>query len=151
MTLALVLSLACSGAGDQAPVSVEPTAIAGTECASCGMFVSEQPSPRGQVVYRDGTHEHFCSLGDMRMALKAPSPHGKTTAIFVESLAPGFDPAKNDTAPLSWMSASEAHYVSGVERPMVMGTPLLSYPDAETAAAEAARLGGQALAWESLP
>lgn len=141
---------ACSGGSAAVEVVAAPAPITTQECASCGMLVSEQPSPRGQVVYRDGTHAHFCSLGDMLVALDARSPHGSPQGIYVEALPPDFDPADYAMDPLPWTPAESAAYVTGLTRERVMGRPLLSFVDRAQAEQAAAMAGGTVVSWAAL-
>lgn len=151
MTLLLSLLLACGGAQAPEPEFAEvPQPLSGTVCAACGMVVSEEPSPRGQVLHRDGTHAHLCSLGDLRAYLQAPNPHGKAVAVWVEVLPPDVDPARRSTTPLPWLRAEQAHFVVGFERPGTMGRPALSFATAAYAAEAAARIGGGTASWEAL-
>ncbi len=91
------------------------------------MTVAEQPAPRGQLVWRDGTRAHFCSLGELRASLQSPSPHGEPVAIHVEALPVDFDPTTTTTTPYPWCEAESAWYAFGATRPIVMGLPVLSY------------------------
>jgi len=148
---ALLLALACTGgASDAEAVNTAAAPHTTAQCDVCAMTVAEQPAPRGQVVYRDGARAHFCSLGELRAALQAPSPHGNAVATYVEALPDGFDPAANATAPLPWIPAEDAWYVFGTERPLVMGLPVLSFAD-EAAARESARqLGQEPVSWPAV-
>lgn len=122
--------LACAAAEDgDAPGSHQAVALAHQEDEVCGMLVREQPAPRGQVVHRDGSRFFFCSLGDMLVHLGAPSSHGRAEASFVEVLEPGEDPLQVRTGPQPWVSADDAIYVVGIERPGIMGEPVLAYAD----------------------
>jgi nitrous oxide reductase accessory protein NosL len=93
------------------------------------MLVREQSAPRGQVVHRDGSRFFFCSLGDMLVHLSAPSPHGRTQAIFVEVMEPGEDPMQSHTGVHRWVPAQDAVFVVGIGRKGIMGEPVLSYAD----------------------
>lgn len=149
--IALWLALAgCGGDGPAAAVDVGPADLTDAMCAVCGMVVAEQPAPRGQAVYRDGTHLHTCSLGDLRALVQAPSPRGAPVAVYVEDLGPSFDPAANDTAERAWVSVEAAWFVFGAERPLVMGLPVLSYGDEAAARAAAVELGAAPARWEAL-
>ena len=149
--IVLAMLIACGGPGAPAvDVVVEPQPVFGAECAVCGMMVAEQPAPRGQVVYRDRTHAHFCSIGDLRASLQAPSPHGKATHVYVEALPAAVDPALTNTAPLPWVDAQQAWFVFGAERPLVMGLPVLSFADSEAANAVAKRLGQPVVRWPTV-
>lgn len=136
----------CAGAGAEVVVDRTPHAIDDHECASCGMIVREQPSPRGQAVHRDGERVFFCSLADLVAYQAAPSPHGRLVATWVEALPVELDPAAHDARPQPWIEASEATFVLGVER-TVMGTPALTYASEADARAVAERVGGRALPW----
>lgn len=150
-TLALVLSLgACSESADGGSSSTaSPENFVDEPCAACGMFVHEQPSPRGQVVHRDGTREYFCAIADMLAYLEAPSPHGEAVGIYVETLAPDAEPSSRDATARPWLPAAEAGYVIGIER-SVMGEPVMSFATAEQARAAATRLSARALDWAAL-
>lgn len=142
-----LLLWSCSGAPTvETAAAPQPTGLA--ECAVCGMVAREQPAPRAQIERKDGTHEFFCSIGDMRADLAAPSPHGSAVGIWVEALPPGFDPAAPAGPELPWISAESASYVVGRARPGTMGRPVLSYADRATAEAEAAE--GHVVDWASL-
>lgn len=122
-----------------------------SECAVCGMVVREQPAPRGQVVHRDGTRAHFCSLGDMVQYLRAPSPHGKVQASFVEVLDAGADPRQTSTVERPWQAAEQVSYVVGVTRSSpIMGAPVLTYPTRAAAERVAGAHGGRAQDWSTL-
>lgn len=150
MTLLLAL-LACGGPQQAAPPTpVEPAPLAGTTCAACGMVVAEQPPPRGQVLHRDGTHAHLCSIGDLRAYLQAPNPHGQPLGTWVEALPAGYDPADTRSAALPWHDAETAHYVVGFHRPATMGRPALSFADAAAAAEASVRVGGHVVTWGDL-
>lgn len=133
--LLLLLFAGCSKAGPQAPEKA-PTALPpGTaECAACSMVVREQPAPRGQTLYRDGSRKYFCSLADLMQFLRAPSALGAPTQIFVEVLDGAADPRTTSSKARPWVLAKTASFVVGVPRSGVMGKPALAY--AERAAAE---------------
>lgn len=121
------------------------------ECAACSMVVREQPSPRGQLVHRDGTRKFFCALADMMQYLRAPSAHGKPKAIFVEVNDPAArSPKEISKTSRPWIAAAAAHYVVGVERRGVMGTPALAYAAKNDAARVAKRYKAKVVAWSRL-
>jgi len=120
------------------------------ECASCNMVVREQPAPRAQLVHRDGTRAHFCSIGDMLPYLASPSPHGKPEQIFVEVMSLEEEPATPNTSAHPWAPAESASYVVGVTRPGVMGPPVLSYANPELAQQAAKRHAGRVQSFEQL-
>ena len=95
----------------------------------CGMLVREQSAPRSQVVHRDGSRFFFCSVADMLVHLSAPSPHGRTEAVFVEVMEPEEDPMLSHTGVHPWLPVEDAVYVIGIERRGVMGEPVLVYAD----------------------
>lgn len=141
----LLLAVGCSKSGNEAAKKA-PTALPpGTaECAACSMVVREQPAPRGQTLYRDGSRKYFCSLADLAQFLRAPSPVGAPTQIFVEVLDAKADPRKTNSAARPWVPAKTASFVVGVPRSGVMGRPALAYAkraEAErVAAAQQARV-----------
>ena len=113
------------------------------------MVVREQPAPRGQVVHRDGTRRHFCSVDDLRQYVHAPSRHGKVVEVYLEALDPKASVAEHATHEHSWVSAEEAHLVRGVARQGIMGEPVLVYSTAAEAKEAAARAGGESATWEA--
>ena len=150
--IAVILSVAgCRG--DVAAAShdtVGPSPIGHAECGSCSMVVGEQPAPRGQLVHRDGTREHFCSIDDMMQYLRAPSRHGEAVEIYVEAVEPGLDPATTPVDELPWMRAESAHFVTGVKRNGIMGPPVLTYEHAADAESAATRHKGHVRTWQQL-
>jgi len=149
MTL-LWLALACGGASTQAVANVSAAPIDGAECAVCGMTVGEQLAPRGQAVFRDGTHAHVCSVQELRALVQAPSSRGAPVAVYVEALPDDFDVATGSSAALPWISADEARFVYGASRPMIMGEPALVFADDAGAAAAARALGAGVVRWPAL-
>jgi len=146
----MVGSCKSKGGDEAAPLAASAAPMGHAECKACGMVVRDQPAPRGQVVHRDGTRAHFCSVGDMLHYLESPSGHGAPVAIFVEALAADADPMKNDPTPRPWVRAEDAHYVTGVARKRIMGPPVLVYAKAQAADTAAKRHGGQRRPWKDL-
>ena len=157
LTAALVVCLAsisCKGKKetDGASKSTASAAHIGlAECSACKMVVREQSAPRGQVVHRDGTRAHFCSLGDLVHYLEAPSPHGRATGIFVEALESTFDPTITDTKERPWVAADSATYVVGVKRKRIMGPAVLSYRQRSQGESAAKKHDGKLTTWPELP
>ncbi|MCO4761361.1 MAG: nitrous oxide reductase accessory protein NosL [Myxococcales bacterium] len=158
LTLILLAAVVMAGCGkEQAKVAAKPVsakAIGPAECAACGMVVREQPAPRGQLVHRDGTHVFFCSLGDMVQYIQAPSPHGKATHVYVETLDTKVDPEKPEMGARPWILAGKAHYLLGAKRRGIMGPPVLSFGNQADADAVKKRLDSAAIVsldWAGLP
>jgi len=145
-----VLASCQSGASGPA-VSGVAEDFDGHDCAACSMIVREQSAPRGQVIHRDGTRLYFCSVSDMLTYLQAPSPHGKVAAMWVETLDPAADPVAFDVSRHPWMDATRASYVLGVEKPRVMGVPIVAYASPEDAQRVVSRSeGAKFVDWETL-
>lgn len=148
-----VVALACACRDSSSEQAKAAAAVAApidvAECAACGMVVREQPAPRAQLVHRDGERAYFCSIGDLVIYLRAPSPHGDPVAIFVE-VTPAdeaHDPTILDTRERPWVPAESATYLVGIDRPNIMGPPVLVY-DSEAAADDGvARHGGTKKSW----
>ncbi len=148
---ALCLATSCGKSkSDEAVVDHHPTHIDHQECAACGMVVREQPSPRAQLIHRDGTHLHFCSVSDMLTYLDAPSSHGDAVSLYVESLDNVSDPIVNQTEELPWIPAKESSYVIGVKKQRIMGRPILSYSTKEFADKAAKATSGSVVDWKGL-
>lgn len=138
-----------ASAGAKGPVG--PAELDGQECAACGMIVREQPSPRGQLVHRDGTRSWFCSIADMLTYLEAPSPHGPAVEVFVEAMPPeADDPTHRHTEERPWIPAKDATFVRGFERERIMGEPYLTYRTRADAERVAGQLQARATGWEAL-
>lgn len=150
MLVALLTCVACSRGGASSGVDSSARDFAGDECAACGMIVREQPSPRAQVVHRDGERAFFCSIGEGLTYVATPSPHGAIVATYVEVMDGAADPAADATAPRPWMAATRATYVLGVRRPRVMGVPVLAYATRNAAASAARRFTGRVATWSQL-
>jgi copper chaperone NosL len=151
LLLAFLLAACAKSKAELDPHALSAEPIGGAECAACGMVVREQPAPRGQLVFHDGTRAFACSAADLIQVLAAPSPHGKPTRVFIEVLDPDVPPAQvKSTTPTRWANAFEAHYVVGVARPGVMGPPVLAYASKNEADRAAAAFGGRAVGWDEL-
>lgn len=149
-SLALLLA-ACSSEREPAAEAAQgPAPIDAQEGAVCGMIVSDQSAPRGQVIHRDGTRAFLCSIGDLLAYLAVPSPHGTPKAVLVEVMDPGEDPMESHRGPHPWLEAGEATYVVGIPRRSIMGEPVLVYPDLATAEAVIGGTSGTTLDFEGL-
>ncbi len=151
-TIALLLTALACGGGDKpaTTVAATPAEIGLEDCDVCGMVAAEQPAPRGQILYHDGTRVFLCSIGDLRAALAAPSPHGKVEHTWVEVLPPDTPVDAIGTAPRPWADPADLFFVAGFDRPLVMGRPALSYATAAAADAAAAATGGFRTTWDQL-
>ncbi len=142
----------CDQGGDDSAdnTGAEAESFGLEECTSCGMVVREQPAPRGQAVHRDGTRKFFCALSDLLYYIETPSPHGQITDIFVEVLPADADPSEPDPSERDWLEAEKAQFIVGVDRPHVMGRPVLAYSPEVDVATLAERFDGQVVEWEEL-
>jgi len=152
LCISLVQVLGCSRTDGQAEVAVEVVAvpIGLTECKACGMVVREQPAPRMQVVHRDGSHFHFCSVGDSVHYLADQSAHGKAVGVFVEVLRASEDPQIIDVDEHEWVEVEQAFYVTDVPRRGVMGSPVLVYRSKSEADDAAKRYEGTVKTWSEV-
>jgi nitrous oxide reductase accessory protein NosL len=141
---------ACGSTTTTAEIDLAPADMTDAECAVCGMVVGEQPAPRGQVIYRDGTHLHTCSIADLRALVQAPSSRGTPTGVYVEGLEASFDVATTDLSPRPWITAEDAWFVFGATRPMVMGLPILTFADEAAATQAATALSGSQAQWDAV-
>ena len=101
-------------------------------------------------MHKDATRQFLCSVSDMVTYLTAPSPHGRITGIWVENMDGVASPLKFETSKLPWISAADSGYVLGVDKPRVMGTPVLVYSSIAAAQRAAKKHGGKALSWSVL-
>ena len=130
LVLVVLSLLGCGRAGDtSAEHAHEPVALEDHEDEVCGMLVREQSAPRGQVTHSDGSRFFFCSIGDLFVHLGAPSPHGRVAAVFVEVMSAEEDPGERHLGVHPWVPAEDAIYVVGIDRPGIMGAPVLTYAD----------------------
>ncbi|MCF6311202.1 MAG: nitrous oxide reductase accessory protein NosL [Verrucomicrobiales bacterium] len=119
-------------------------------CAACGMVVREQPSPRGQVVYHDGTREFLCSIGDLLHFLAVPSPSGKPLAIYAEVMPDDHEADNRSTTWQVWGEAGELFFVTDIERAAVMGKPVLTFHTRKAAEKAANKLAGKVVNFDEL-
>ncbi|MBT8037207.1 MAG: nitrous oxide reductase accessory protein NosL [Verrucomicrobiae bacterium] len=119
-------------------------------CSACGMVVREQPAPRGQVVFRDGSREFLCAIDDLVRFLEVPSPKGKPVKIFAEVMADGHDIADMDASTKPWLEADKVFFVTGIERGGVMGAPALTYQTKEAAQKAAEKFNGKVVTFKQL-
>ncbi len=120
------------------------------ECEACAMYVLEQPGPRGQLVYRDGSRRYFCSIGDLLAILTLPSPLGEPRQIWIEAMPADMVLADNNTEPQLWIKVNQAHFVVGIERRGVMGMPAVSLASSEDAKIFIGRNGGELSDWDGI-
>jgi copper chaperone NosL len=147
---ALYIFFSCSSSPGHIEQDHSAHPIGDAECNICGMLVEEQPAPRGQVLYRDGSHEFTCGIHGLHSLVSAPNPNGTPLSVYVESLEIDFDERQPSFEARPWIFAEEAYFVPLAERKMVMGAPFLSYADAETAKSKAESLGVSAVRWAEL-
>ncbi len=136
------------GTAPAAQASAVP--FGGAECGACGMVVREQPAPRSQLVYHDGTRVFFCSVGNLVQYMQSPSPHGSVERVYVEVLDPKADPRQPSKALRPWVDAHQAAFVLGVKRGHIMGEPVLAYASRSAAEAVAKRYAGRLVTWEAV-
>ncbi len=148
--LLFVFLLGCGGSAKTVDADLTSHETHGDECAVCGMVVDEQPAPRGQVVFRDGTHKFTCSLGDLRAYVQAPNPLGDPARIYVEDVGENFDIKSSAAVAKPWIDAGEASYVVGIQRAGIMGEPAVSFRSAREAAAFAESSGGRLVSWSAM-
>ncbi len=119
-------------------------------CAACGMVVREQPAPRGQVIYRNGSRQFLCSTGDLVHFLEVPSPSGKPMAIYAEVMPDDHEAGTRDTAWQPWGEAGELFFVIDIEREGVMGKPALTFNTQEAAGKAAKKFTGKVVIFDEL-
>jgi len=125
--------------------------LGSSECSACSMIVIDQPSPRGQLIHRDGERAYFCSIGDLIHYLETPSPHGAVQQVFIEGLPKDFDMHANEIDELTWFPANELMFQVGVERSGIMGIPILAFPK-EIVNPAGMKLGDHTFhSWEEVP
>ncbi len=132
-------------------IEIEPIAFGkGGECEACSMYVSEQPGPRAQLIYKAGERRFFCSLGDLLSFLTLPSPHGLPVQIWVEAMPADTPPNTHSSDPQPWVKAESARYVTGIDRGAVMGMPALSFASKTHAEQFTGQHGGDVNDWGAL-
>ncbi len=150
----VILTVGCDG-NDQQARNLEDLHRAAAldpshECAVCGMYVMNQAAPRAQILHRNGERVFFCSIGDMLVYNQTPSPLGKPEKIWVEAV--GKDMQLEITGPEGdpWIDHEEAHYVTGIQREMVMGYPVIALQSKVDSEYLQKLNGGQLANWEQL-
>lgn len=147
----MLLLSGCPKNGDaKKAAQIKAENFAGHACGACSMIVRDQSSPRGQIVHRDGTRTYLCSIADMLTYLLAPSPHGKAKAIYVETLDPKEDPRAFSKPQRPWRDSEKSFYVLGVDKPRVMGKPVLVYETMAQAKVVADKYKGKVVGWSGL-
>jgi nitrous oxide reductase accessory protein NosL len=114
------------------------------------MYILNQPAPRAQILHRNGEHVFFCSIGDMLTYNQIPSPLGKATKIWVEVINKDVNPTLHNTDTYPWIDHKEAHYVTNVNRTMVMGYPVIALQSKADSEYLQKSYGGQLADWEQL-
>lgn len=131
--------------------TTEPVALDDeSECEACAMYVSEQPAPRGQLIYRDGSRRFFCSVGDLLSFLTIPSSLGQAVEIWVEGMPADMVPTINNSSPQPWVKIDQASFVTGIKRVRVMGMPAISFASREDAETFISQHGGELNNWATL-
>lgn len=128
---ALVLVAACGGSASEPPVIEYGRDV----CVDCGMIIEE---PRFAAAYRAGGEERlFDDIVDM-VVYGVESGEIGSAAAWV-----------HDYGTEEWVAAPDAVYVSGpIATPM--GGGVVAFADEPAAAALAAEVGGETLAWDDL-
>jgi copper chaperone NosL len=152
LTLCLLILAACNQ--ENTPSAQADSVVAKnveTEtCSACGMVVREQPAPRGQVVYRDGSREFLCAIDDLVRFLEVPSPKGKPVKIFAEVMADGHNVTDMDASAKPWVEVDKLFFVTSIERGGVMGAPALTYQTEDAAKIAAAKYNGKVVTFQQL-
>ncbi len=131
--------------------SHQPKAIESShECSICGMYISNQPAPRAQILHRNGEHLFFCSIGDMLTYNQIPSPLGKPVKIWVETLEKEANPLISNIEQHQWIDHKKAYYVTKIVRSMVMGYPVVALQSKSASALMQKQYGGELSTWEYL-
>ncbi len=149
LTMLGVLTL-CVGL--QSASAAQPGAVALTEkdqCASCGMWITRYPGPKGEMIQEDGSALKYCSARGMACEyLKLDSAaQAKVKSLYVHN-AHGNDWKKPDDA--LFIDAKQAWYVYGSSMKAVMGPSLAPFADRETAESFQKQYGGTLYRFEDL-
>lgn len=112
------------------------------QCASCGMWITRYPGPKGEIILKDKTTLKFCSARGMACEVLKLKAEGKLAgvAMFV-----------HNTNAVDWKHPADAHlidaakawYVYASDMKAVMGPSLAPFADRQAAEAFAKAHGGK--------
>lgn len=121
------------------PSEPKPVEITATDmCASCKMAISEKRWA-AELLDRDGEPVKFDDIGCMLRYRKRMQDSGAIVAFFVV-----------DFESRRWLQAATAHYVRSPEFRTPMGSGIVAYNEASSAAAAAAEHHGELLRFTDL-
>ncbi|MEW6410794.1 MAG: nitrous oxide reductase accessory protein NosL [Nitrospirota bacterium] len=127
----IILSLAaCSKEAGTKPLPVEFTRD--HVCKVCGMIIVDFPGAKGQIHYKNGRFDAFCSTLDMFLFYLQPDRPRNITAIYVNDM--GVVGETRSLPRTNWIDARNAFYVYGGDIMGPMGealVPFLEIKDAE--------------------
>lgn len=115
-------------------------------CAVCGMIIVDFPGAKGQIHYRNGRVDFFCSTIDMLLFYLQPDRPSNISVVFVN------DMGKADWKhPVNyWIDAKEAVYVHGADVMGPMGEALVPFSDRKDAEEYIKRHGGRIVGFSAI-
>lgn len=149
LLMTVVLLPGCGGDEESAAVVQRAVAIEhGDECHLCGMVISEQPGPKGELYERGASAPRkFCSTRDLFAYLLDPERSHRIETVYVHDMAvTPWDHPDDET----FIDAREAWFVAGSDRPGSMGATLGSFSRRDHAQAFVDTYGGRLYRFEEI-
>jgi len=134
--IAALLLLAACGEAARSLAAGEPGDDA--VCALDGMSIKDYPGPKGQIVFKDGRIDFFCTLAELFERGEGALAAG---ASYVQDMGQ----ADWDKPRGNWIAASSAFYVVGSRAQGAMGPTIGTFALQQDAQAFAEREGGRVL------
>jgi copper chaperone NosL len=137
LIIVFFLTTACTQQEQSKPLPFELTRE--HSCAVCGMIIVDFPGTKGQIHYRNGRSDKFCSTLDMFMFYLQPDRPKNIIDIYVQDMGK----ADWDHPEGYWIDAEEALYVYGGDIMGPMGDALVPFADLKEAEAYLNDHGGR--------
>ena len=110
------------------------------QCASCAMWITKYPGPKGAVELTDGTVQKFCSARGAACGWAKAQAEGKAGVLWMHDAGvEDWKSPRNETM----FDAREAWFVYGSSQKAVMGPSLAPFADEAKARDFQKRYGGK--------
>lgn len=131
------LVLACTEERPYKPLPAELTRD--HACSVCGMIIVDFPGAKGQIHYKNGKIDRFCSTLDLFVFYNQPDRPANIAAIFVNDMGK----ADRNHLHTYWTDAQKAFYVYGGDVMGPMGEALVPFSEKEAAGRYIKEHGGR--------
>jgi len=146
LLIVLTLSSGCSE-DNSTNISSIPTDLTREEvCMLDGMILVDHPGPKGQVIFKDGTHHFFCDTKGLIATLYDPNYKTKIKQAFVQD----FGNRKWGSYNENWIDVKQAFLVIDSSQFGAMGPTLATFGTRADAEAFIKEFGGSLLSFNEL-